>query len=332
MRYLITGGAGFIGGHLSKALVEKQGAHPTDIQIIDNLSTGSPSNILQGALFGADDIKHCNWKHLFELKPDVVFHLAAAVGVRKILQDPLGTIETNLEGTKRLLEAVVALPVDRRPTIVLASTSEVYGKNDKWALTEEDDRITGSTSKSRWVYAETKAMDEFLVNIYAKEYDLKIIICRFFSVVGPRQVPQYGMVLPSFVRQALSGRALTVYGDGTQIRSFLHVEDCVKMVLNLLPFAKAGEPLTMNIGNPDPVMIRDLAWRVRHWAKSQSEIAYIPYKQAYGDGFEDMMRRVPDMSKYKELMNLPDLSLKSLDRIITDTIDWVREDEEVSSN
>lgn len=329
MNQLITGGAGFIGSHLSQELIRRS-VPAKSLLVLDNLSTGDARNLPKDIVFHLEDVRTCRWGLLPLAACSTVFHLAAAVGVKKILQDPLGTIETNLEGTKRLLEGIVSLPAQYRPTLVIASTSEVYGKNDKWALTEEADRITGSTSKSRWVYAETKAMDEFLANIYAKEYGLKIIICRFFSVVGPRQVPHYGMVLPAFVKQALSGLPITVYGDGTQIRSFLHVKDCVNMVLNLVPHARAGEPLIMNIGNPDPVMIRDLAWRVKHWAKSSSEISFTPYAQAYGEGFEDMMRRVPDMSKYTQYHQGP-LDLYSLDQIIQDTIDWVK-DEDMSNN
>ena len=319
MRVLVTGGAGFIGSHLVKKLKELG----DEITVVDNFSTGNMSTNLENVYICEEDLKEFLDRTTLE-DFDEVYHLAALVGVRRVLENPIETIETNLGLTEKLLE--VAKLSKNSPKIFIASTSEVYGKNDKWRLNENDDRITGSTSKKRWIYAETKAMDEFLANLYAEEYNLPIVTGRFFSVVGPMQSSRYGMVLPNFVEQALANKDITVYGDGTQIRSFLHVEDCVRMVLKLMRSQRTVGDV-FNIGNPEPIMIKDLAWRVKHWCKSKSNITYTSYEEAYGKGFEDMRRRVPDITKLNRMFGKS--NTKNIDEIIKDTIEYYRSKDEV---
>ena len=331
MKILVTGGFGFVGSHLVERLFKE--GH--EITIIDNLSTGNIKNLIGIPLneinFIKENIEDIDFDihGLYEF--DEVYHLAASVGVKNVLAFPLQCINSNIDGTKNLLDTFVRFKSEdiayKYPKIFIASTSEVYGKNDKWRLTEEDDRITGSTQKKRWVYAETKAMDEFLANIYAEQYGMKIIIARFFSIVGPRQCSRYGMVLPAFVEQAISGADITIYGDGTQIRSFMHVNDCLDCVLSLMREYKLGDDHSQvfNVGNPDPVMIRDLAWRVRHFSESKSRLVYIPYVKAYEYGFEDMRRRVPSIDKLESYINVIAQNFKDLDEIIEDTIKYFRE-------
>jgi UDP-glucose 4-epimerase len=297
MRYLITGGAGFIGSHLSEALI----ARGEEVFVLDDLSTGSVENIrhLKNSKrfhYIFDSIMN---KHLLaELVDDcdVIFHLAAAVGVRLIVESPVRTIETNVHGTQNVLDAASK----KKKLVFTASTSEVYGKSDKVPFHEDADLVLGPTSKGRWSYAASKALDEFLALSFWKEKKLPVIVARFFNTVGPRQTGRYGMVLPNFVRQALAGEPITVYGTGQQSRCFCDVRDCVEAVLRLVGSGKAiGE--VVNIGSTEEVSIADLAKLVKDATKSKSPIVTIPYDQAYEPGFEDMPRRVPALEKLEGL-------------------------------
>jgi UDP-glucose 4-epimerase len=297
MRYLITGGAGFIGSHLSDALI----ARGEEVFVLDDLSTGSVENIrhLKGNKrfhYIFDSIMN---KHLLaELvdDSDVVFHLAAAVGVRLIVESPVRTIETNVHGTQNVLDAASK----KKKIVFTASTSEVYGKSDKVPFHEDADLVLGPTSKGRWSYAASKALDEFMALSFWKEKKLPVIVGRFFNTVGPRQTGRYGMVLPNFVRQALAGEPITVYGTGQQSRCFCDVRDCVEAVLRLVGSGKAiGE--VVNIGSTEEVSIASLAHLVKERARSDSPIVTIPYDQAYEPGFEDMPRRVPALNKLEAL-------------------------------
>jgi|ERR1700735_1312926 len=297
MRYLITGGAGFIGSHLSEALI----ARGEEVFVLDDLSTGSVENIRHlksnnrfHYIFDSIMNKHL----LAELvdDSDVIFHLAAAVGVRLIVESPVRTIETNVHGTQNVLDAASK----KKKLVFVASTSEVYGKSDKVPFHEDADLVLGPTSKGRWSYAASKALDEFLALSFWKEKKLPVIIARFFNTVGPRQTGRYGMVLPNFVRQALAGEPITVYGTGEQSRCFCDVRDCVGAVLRLAGTDKSiGE--VVNIGSTEEVSIRALARLVKERAKSKSPIVSIPYDQAYEPGFEDMPRRVPALEKLENM-------------------------------
>jgi len=296
VRALITGGAGFIGSHLAEALLRE--GH--EVSIIDNLSTGSIDNISHlkgtpGFHYNIETIT--NEPVLAELidQSDVVFHLAAAVGVKLIVEQPVHTIETNVHGT----EVVLKHANKKKKLVFIASTSEVYGKSVNVPFHEDADLVMGATAKHRWAYACSKAIDEFLALAYYKEKKLPVIIGRLFNTVGPRQTGQYGMVLPTFVRQALAGHPITVYGDGTQSRSFTYVGDVVGALIKLI-----GEPKAIgqvfNIGNSAEITIRQLAEKVRSMTRSESPIVLIPYDEAYESGFEDMPRRVPDISKINQ--------------------------------
>lgn len=296
---LITGGAGFIGSHLAEALV----ARGQRVIVLDDLSTGSVENIRE---IRANPRVHCCFESvmvrrlLAELvdQSDVIFHLAAAVGVRKIIESPVRTIETNVKGTELVLEAAAR----KRKLVFLASTSEVYGKNGKVPFREDDDTVCGPTSKSRWSYATSKALDEFLALAYWKEKRLPVVIGRLFNTVGPRQTGRYGMVLPTFVSQALAGDPLTVYGSGEQSRCFGDVSDVVESIIRLVSMERAvGE--VVNIGNDDEVTIRELALLIKERARSSSAVQFIPYDEAYEPGFEDMARRVPCLDKLVELID-----------------------------
>ena len=293
MRYLITGGAGFIGSHLSETLIERG----EEVFVLDDLSTGSVENIRhlknnKRFHYVFDSIMN---KHLLaELvdECDVVFHLAAAVGVRLIVESPVRTIETNVHGTQNVLDAASK----KKKLVFTASTSEVYGKSDKVPFHEDADLVLGPTSKGRWSYAASKALDEFMALSFWKEKKLPVIVARFFNTVGPRQTGRYGMVLPSFVRQALADEPITVYGSGKQSRCFCDVRDCVEAILRLVGTEKSiGE--VVNIGNTEEVSIEALARLVKLRTKSSSPIVSIPYDQAYEPGFEDMLRRVPALEK-----------------------------------
>jgi UDP-glucose 4-epimerase len=298
VRALITGGAGFIGSHLSEALLDK--GH--EVLILDNLSTGSIDNIAHlkgrpGFEYFIDSVN--NEPLLAELidRSDVVFHLAAAVGVKLIVEQPVHTIETNVRGT----EVVLKHANKKKKLVLIASTSEVYGKNTCVPFTEDADLVLGPTLKHRWAYACSKAIDEFLALAYWKEKKLPVIIVRLFNTVGPRQTGQYGMVIPNFVRQALAGRPITVFGDGTQSRSFTYVGDVVGALVKLAQEPRAiGQ--VFNVGNGYEITINDLAERVKSITASTSPIVKIPYDQAYESGFEDMPRRVPDTTRIRELI------------------------------
>jgi nucleoside-diphosphate-sugar epimerase len=318
VRALITGGAGFIGSHLSEMLLER--GH--EVLILDNLSTGSIDNISHlkgraGFEYFIDSVN--NEPLLAELidRSDVVFHFAAAVGVKLIVEQPVYTIETNVHGT----EVVLKHANKKKKLVVIASTSEVYGKSDDVPFREDSDLVMGPTPKHRWAYACSKAIDEFLALAYWKERKLPVIIVRFFNTVGPRQTGQYGMVIPNFVRQALAGEPITVFGDGTQSRSFTHVADVVSALLKLVGEPKAiGE--VINLGNTEEVSIRELAERVRSLSGSKSTIKFIPYDQAYESGFEDMPRRVPALQKAESLIGYS--TKHTLDDILLQVIDYFR--------
>lgn len=297
MRYLITGGAGFIGSHLSEALI----ARGDEVFVLDDLSTGSVENIRhlkndQRFHYIFDSIMN---KHLLaELvdECDVVFHLAAAVGVRLIVESPVRTIETNVHGTQNVLDAASK----KKKIVFVASTSEVYGKSERVPFHEDADLVLGPTSKGRWSYAASKALDEFLALSFWKEKKLPVVVARFFNTVGPRQTGRYGMVLPNFVRQALAGEPITVYGTGKQSRCFCDVRDCVEAVLRLVGTSQAiGE--VVNIGSTEEVSIEALARLVKQRTGSNSPIVSIPYDKAYEPGFEDMPRRVPALGKLEKL-------------------------------
>ena len=293
--FLVTGGAGFIGSHLAEALLARGDA----VTVIDDLSTGRLENIL--ALksnprfrFAIETITNETVMDRLVSECDVIVHLAAAVGVKLIVTDPVRTIETNVMGTEEVLRVARRY----RRHVVLASTSEVYGKNEKVPFAEEDDSVFGSTTRSRWAYATSKALDEFLGLAYHRSLGLPVLVARFFNTVGPRQRSRYGMVIPRFVRQALSGEPITVYGDGKQTRCFCNVRDVVAAVLGLVDSPQAVGQV-YNIGSQEEISIRDLAERVRGLAGSASAIVYVPYDQAYAQGFEDMQRRVPDIAKIR---------------------------------
>jgi len=298
MKALITGGAGFVGSHLAEALL----ARGEEVFVLDNLSTGS-----------IDNIEHLKWDHRFHYtidsimnepvtaelvdRVDVVFHLAAAVGVRLIVESPVNTIETNVHGT----EMVLKLANKKKKKVVVASTSEVYGKGVQVPFREDADLVLGPTTKGRWSYACSKAIDEFLALAYHKEKRLPVVLVRLFNTVGPRQTGRYGMVIPNFVKQALLGRPLTVFGDGSQSRCFTYVSDVVGQLVALAQEPRAlGE--VFNVGNDrEEITVLELARRVKARAGSKSEVVLIPYDQAYEAGFEDMQRRVPDLGKLRSL-------------------------------
>ena len=318
IHYLITGGAGFIGSHLAEALL----ARGDSVTVIDDLSTGRLENIL--ALksnprfrFAIETITNETVMDRLVSECDVIVHLAAAVGVKLIVTDPVRTIETNVMGTEEVLR--VALRYRRH--VLLASTSEVYGKNEKVPFAEEDDSVFGSTTRSRWAYATSKALDEFLGLAYHRSLGLPVLVARFFNTVGPRQRSRYGMVIPRFVRQALSGEPITVYGDGKQTRCFCNVRDVVSAVLGLVDSPQViGQ--VYNIGSQEEISIRDLAERVRGLAGSKSGIVYVPYDQAYAEGFEDMQRRVPDIPKTRAAPGW--VPLIPLDEPIREVISYCR--------
>ena len=298
MRVLITGGAGFIGSHLADAYVERG----DEVFVIDDLSTGTIENIqhLKGNPRFHYTIESVhNQPVTAELvdQCDVVVHLAAAVGVKLIVESPVRTIETNVRGT----EVVLALANKKKKRVLVASTSEVYGLSTDVPFREDGNLVMGATTKGRWSYACSKAIDEFLALAYWREKKLPTTIVRLFNTVGPRQTGRYGMVIPTFVKQALAGRPITVYGDGAQTRCFGYVGDVVGALVKLLDHDEAiGQ--VFNIGSDEEVSILELAERIKELTKSQSEIVFVPYDEAYEEGFEDMPRRVPDTSKVRELV------------------------------
>ena len=310
MRYLVTGGGGFIGSHLIESLLNR----PDQVVVLDNLSTGSSKNLSKVA----DKITVHNGSILDQqlvdklvADCDYVIHLAAALGVFNIVNKPLESLKTNLQGSEIILQAADKY---RKP-VLIASTSEIYGKNEKVPLNEEDDRIIGHPLKSRWSYSEAKAVDESLAYFYHLENKLPVRIVRFFNTVGPRQVGHYGMVVPRFIEAALKNEPLSIYGSGEQIRCFCHISDVIRALLLVIDSDQAvGE--VFNIGNNQQSSINQLAERVISLLGSKSKIERISYKDAYPEGFEDMQRRVPDISKIKRVLGWsPQLDL---DQIIKD--------------
>lgn len=322
MRYLITGGAGFIGSHLADALL----ADGHTVHAIDNLSTGQLRNVEHladhdgfrltvGNVLDAHTLERC------VEECDRIVHLAAAVGVKRVMDQPVETILTNVRGTENVLQ--LARYHDKK--VAIASTSEVYGKAMQKdptldTLSEDGDWTLGATSKRRWAYACSKAMDEFLARAFADEHGLRVIALRFFNTVGPRQSGRYGMVIPNFVSQALAGDNIRVYGDGEQTRCFTHVADAVRAVLALLDTPEA-EGEVFNIGNTEEISINALAERTRDLAGSSSSIVHISYEEAYGPGFEDMRRRTPDLTKLHNATGY--VPQNSVDDILNDVIDDV---------
>ena len=314
MKYLITGGAGFIGSHLVEQLVSRGDS----VTVLDDLSTGNVNNLSK--VMSRIEVQDGNILDEVLInrlisKSDYVVHLAAALGVFNIVNQPLKSLQTNLKGSEIVLEAV---DKHKKP-ILLASTSEIYGKNDKIPLNEEDDRIVGHPLKSRWSYSEAKAIDESLAFFYHQENGLPIRIVRFFNTSGPRQVGDYGMVLPRFVSSALRNEQISVFGDGNQTRCFCHVSDTVQAVLLVMDSEKSiGQ--VFNVGNDQQISIMELAKMVIRTAGSSSTIVTLPYLEAYAEGFEDMLRRVPDISKIRKSLGWsPQIGL---DQIIQDVVDF----------
>jgi len=318
-RYLITGGAGFIGSHLAETLLS-QGDRVT---ILDNLSTGRFENIQhlvpQPAFgFAIDDIRNEVVLDRLASQCDVIVHLAAAVGVELVVKSPVHTITTNIGGTEAVLQAARRY----RVKTLVASSSEVYGKGIQIPFREDDDVLLGPTCRHRWAYAASKMVDEFLSMAYHREFGLPVIPFRLFNTVGPRQVGSYGMVMPRFVRAALSGETLRVYGDGSQTRCFCHVKDSVRAIVGLAG-APAAVGRVFNVGSTEQVSILDLARRVIDLTGSASEMVFVPYEKAYAEGFEDMARRVPDITRIGETLGWqPEYSLED---IILDVACWIRE-------
>lgn len=318
LTYLVTGGAGFIGSHLAEALL-KAGHR---VLAIDNLSTGQQKNI-------AHLLDHSNFQFVrasitdsivmdrLASQSDVIVHLAAAVGVRLVVEHPVQTIETNVMGTEKVLQSALRYGL----RVLIASTSEVYGKGSKIPFSEDDDVLLGPTSKSRWGYAASKMVDEFLGLAYYHEYGLPVTPFRLFNTVGARQTGQYGMVIPRFVRQAINNQPITVYGDGTQQRCFCDVRDSVRAIIGLSTLSGA-EGLVFNIGGTDEITIRGLAERVKIMADSDSEITHLSYDEAYAPGFEDMQRRAPSLERIGAYLGWePSFSL---DEILQSVIDYER--------
>lgn len=321
MKALITGGSGFIGSHLADKLIEAENY----VVALDNLSTGRYENVEH--LENNPNFKFVEGSILDEKlvdklvdDADIVFHLAAAVGVDLIVKRPLESLTTNIKGSEVILEAAHRY----RKKVLITSTSEIYGKNVNGPLKEEDDRILGSPLKSRWSYSTAKAIDEILAYIYYKEKGLPVIIVRLFNTVGPRQTGAYGMVIPRFITQALDGKDITVYGDGRQSRCFLHVKDAVGAITKLTGSKEAlGE--VFNIGSQEEITIKELAERIIKITKSSSKIVYIPYDKAYEQGFEDMQRRVPDIAKINKLVGFK--PTVNLDNIIKSVVEYIKNTE-----
>ncbi|MDP9178331.1 MAG: GDP-mannose 4,6-dehydratase [Gemmatimonadota bacterium] len=319
MKVLITGGAGFIGSHLADRML----ARGDDVVVIDDFSSGSPDNIAHLRGSSRFECVVGSASDAYVVSPlvagsDAIVHLAAAVGVRLILESPVRTIENNLFGTAAVLTAAAdAQRAGSRKIVLLASTSEVYGKGNRPPFREDDDLTFGATTNSRWAYACSKAMDEWLGLAHWREHGLPVTIARFFNTVGPRQTGRYGMVLPNFTDQALAGEPITVFGTGRQSRCFCHVNDTVEAVIRLLDTPDtAGQ--VFNVGSDREISMRDLAELVRRTANSASPIELVPYEEAYAEGFEDMERRVPDCSKIEQWTGFR--PKRSLEQIIADVI------------
>jgi UDP-glucose 4-epimerase len=316
MRILITGGAGFIGSHLSEALLDQR----HEVSVLDDLSTGSIDNIAHlkgrpGFDYVIDSVFNDRLVAEMVDRVDVIFHLAAAVGVKLIVERPVHTIETNVHGT----EVILRHASKKKKLVFVASTSEVYGKSANVPFREDADLVMGATSRHRWAYACSKALDEFLALAHWKQSRQPVIVVRFFNTVGPRQTGQYGMVVPTFVRQALMGEPITVYGDGSQQRSFTYVGDVVDALLKLMVLPSAvGE--VFNVGNTQEVTIRGLAEKIKAATGSSAPIVTIPYDEAYEEGFEDMPRRVPDLGKIHQAIGyVPRVGLDEIiERVIAE--------------
>ena len=318
MKILITGGAGFIGSHVSERLLEQ--GH--EVFIIDNLWTGKLSNLdkiqtNKRMHLVVDTILNESVMNELIFKVDHIYHLAAAVGVRNIMDHPVETIDTNVKGTETLLRLANRF----KKKVLIASTSEIYGKHVEHTLSEDDNRVMGSVKKRRWAYACSKTLDEFQAMAYYDEKKLPVVIARLFNTVGPRQTGQYGMVLPNFVQCALLGKPITVFGDGTQARSFCHVRDVVNALTKLMSESKAEGDI-FNVGNDYEVSINELAQKVKELTGSHSVIEHIPYEKAYGPGFEDMERRCPNIEKIGELIGFDPEN--NLDTIIQDVINYFK--------
>jgi UDP-glucose 4-epimerase len=319
MRVLITGGAGFIGSHVAEAYL----ARGDEVFVLDDLSTGSIDNIRHLKAndrfhYTIESVHHAPTVAELVDQCDAVIHLAAAVGVRLIVESPVRTIETNVHGT----EVVLAKANKKKKKVLIASTSEVYGLSEQVPFREDGNLVLGPTAKGRWSYACSKAIDEFLALAYWRERKLPTVIVRLFNTVGPRQTGQYGMVVPTFVKQAMTGRPITIHGDGRQSRCFAHVSDVVRAIVALMDHPGAiGE--VFNIGSDEEVTIQELAERVKALTNSRSEIVTIPYEKAYGEGFEDMPRRVPDITKVGQLIGFR--PTKSLDQILQSVIEFFRD-------
>ncbi|MDA2929426.1 GDP-mannose 4,6-dehydratase [Acidobacteria bacterium AH-259-O06] len=316
MKALITGGAGFIGSHLSEYLLQQ--GH--EVFVIDDLSTGNIENILHlksnpNFHYTIDTVMNVPMTAELVDRSDIIFHLAASVGVRLIVESPVRTIETNIKGTEIILE----LANKKKKKVLIASTSEVYGKASKVPFSEEDDLVLGPTHKGRWSYACSKAIDEFLALAYWREKKLPAIVTRLFNTVGPRQTGRYGMVLPTFVKQALVGDPITVFGDGSQSRCFAHVSDVVDALFKLSQ-KKEAVGRVLNIGSNEEITILELAKTVKRMAGSRSRIQFVPYEEAYEEGFEDMPRRVPDLCRVQELIGYH--PTKGLEAIIKSIINY----------
>ncbi len=319
MKILITGGAGFIGSHLAERLLELN----HEVFIIDNLWTGKLANI--GKIQSdkrlhlvVDTILNESIMNELVFKVEHIYHLAAAVGVRNIMDHPVETLDINVKGT----ETVLRLANRFKKKVLIASTSEIYGKHVEHSLSEDDNRVMGTVKKRRWAYACSKTLDEFLALAYFDEKKLPVVIARLFNTVGPRQTGQYGMVLPTFVQSALMGKPIPVYGEGTQSRSFTHVKDVVEALIKLMAEPKA-EGEIFNVGNDHEITINELAQRVKEMTGSDSEIEYVMYEKAYGPGFEDMERRCPNIEKLKKLIGFK--PIHNLETIIQNVIDYFKE-------
>ena len=312
MRVLVTGGAGFIGSHLADALI----ARGDQVVALDNFSAGSSSNIkhiTKNFEIIDGDIRNAELINDTIKDVDLVFHMAAALGVNTILESPLESISTNIAGSEVVLNAAA----NHKKRILIASTSEIYGKNPKQPLHETDDRVVGSPQKIRWSYSDAKAIEEAMAFSLNQEKGLKVTTARLFNTVGPRQSAHYGMVVPRFVRSALKNEPISIYGDGTQSRVFCHVDDAIEALLALVATDKTINEV-YNVGGTGEITIKELAEQVIKETKSQSSIEFIPYEKAYASGFEDMQRRVPDISKSKQELNWA--PKKNLSQIITDVV------------
>ena len=318
MKILVTGGSGFIGSYLCKNLLEQ--GH--EVVSLDDFSTGKPENIaelestngfksIEGSILDKELVKD------LITKVDVCFHFAAAVGVQKILDDPIGSLKTNLHGSENVIQACAESKVE----LVLASTSEIYGKNPSQPLTEDSDRVIGSPLLSRWTYSEAKAIDEALAHAYHSKHGLKVKIVRLFNTVGPRQSPAYGMVIPRFFAAALANKNLDIHGDGAQRRVFCHVDDAVRGVIDLWRHSE-GDGEAFNVGGIEETSILDLAKKIIGITNSSSKVNFIPYAELKSQGFEDMQRRVPSTEKLKKLIGW--VPTKGLDEILSDYLSSAR--------